>query len=80
MASGIVQLFAASAAFLGTHVALSHPLRQPLVGRLGENGRKIGNGLFCAMGTGASGPKITDEKNIFSLDIVVFSCKKRKEK
>ena len=31
MASGIVQLFAASAAFLGTHFALSHPLRQPLV-------------------------------------------------
>jgi len=50
MASGIVQLFAASAAFLGTHFALSHPLRQPLVGRLGENGFRLLYSLV-ALGT-----------------------------
>ena len=31
-------LVAASIAFVGTHFALSHPVRAPLVGRLGENG------------------------------------------
>ena len=50
MASGIVQLFAASAAFVGTHFALSHPLRGPLVGRLGENGFRLLYSLV-ALGT-----------------------------
>lgn len=32
------QLVLAVIAFVGTHVLMSHPLRAPLVGRLGENG------------------------------------------
>lgn len=31
-------VLAASAAFVGTHFLLSHPLRRPIVGRLGERG------------------------------------------
>ena len=34
----IAELAAASLAFVGTHFALSHPLRAPLVARLGEKG------------------------------------------
>ncbi len=34
----LTNLVAASIAFVGTHFALSHPLRAPLVARLGENG------------------------------------------
>lgn len=34
----LVSLIAASIAFVGTHFALSHPLRAPLVARIGENG------------------------------------------
>lgn len=33
----LVSLAAASAAFVGTHFALPHPLRAPLVGKIGEN-------------------------------------------
>lgn len=34
----LTNLVAASVAFVGTHFALSHPLRMPLVARIGENG------------------------------------------
>jgi uncharacterized membrane protein len=36
--SGLGMLALASLAFVGTHFALSHPLRAPLIGRLGEKG------------------------------------------
>ena len=38
MYEALVSLTAASIAFVGTHFALSHPLRRPLVGALGERG------------------------------------------
>ena len=38
MDHALVSLLAASLAFVGMHFALSHPLRAPLVGKLGENG------------------------------------------
>lgn len=38
MDQALVSLLAASIAFVGTHFALSHPLRAPLVGVLGANG------------------------------------------
>lgn len=34
----LVELIAANIAFVGTHFALSHPLRAPLVGMIGERG------------------------------------------
>jgi uncharacterized membrane protein len=34
----LTQVVAGTAAFVGTHLAMSHPLRAPLVGRLGEKG------------------------------------------
>ena len=34
----LLSLIAGSLAFVGTHFALSHPLRAPLVGAMGENG------------------------------------------
>ena len=34
----LASLIAASIAFLGTHFALSHPLRAPIVGQIGEKG------------------------------------------
>lgn len=34
----LLSLVAGSVAFVGTHFALSHPLRAPLVGTIGENG------------------------------------------
>jgi uncharacterized membrane protein len=36
--AGVVMVAVAAAAFVGTHFAMSHPLRAPLVGRLGERG------------------------------------------
>ena len=41
MDPALVSLLAASVAFVGSHFALSHPLRAPLVGALGENGFRI---------------------------------------
>ncbi len=38
MDQALANLIAASTAFVGTHFALSHPLRAPLVGRLGAMG------------------------------------------
>ncbi|MFA6219986.1 MAG: NnrU family protein [Erythrobacter sp.] len=38
MDQGLVSLIAASVAFVGAHFILSHPLRAPLVARLGGNG------------------------------------------
>lgn len=38
MDQALVSLLAASIAFVGTHFALSHPLRAPLVGALGDGG------------------------------------------
>ena len=38
MEQPLVSLIAASTAFVGLHFALSHPLRAPLVSRIGENG------------------------------------------
>ena len=46
----LVSLVAASLAFVGTHFALSHPLRAPLVGVLGENGFR-GVYSLVALGT-----------------------------
>lgn len=34
----LAQVIAGTAAFVGTHLAMSHPLRAPLVGKLGEKG------------------------------------------
>nr|WP_247711246.1 NnrU family protein [Qipengyuania vesicularis] len=42
-------LVAASLAFVGTHFALSHPLRAPLVSRIGENGFR---GLYSLVALG----------------------------
>lgn len=36
--SGSMLVLAAAASFVGTHFALSHPLRRPLIGALGEKG------------------------------------------
>ena len=41
MDPALVSLLSASVAFVGSHFALSHPLRAPLVGALGENGFRI---------------------------------------
>lgn len=38
MDSALLRLIAAAAAFVGTHFALSHPLRAPLIRRLGQGG------------------------------------------
>ena len=38
MDPALTSLLAASIAFVGSHVALSHPLRAPLAARLGEKG------------------------------------------
>ena len=38
MDPALASLIAASIAFVGTHFALSHPLRAPLAGRIGEKG------------------------------------------
>lgn len=35
--TGLVMVLATAGSFLGTHFALSHPLRRPLVGAMGEN-------------------------------------------
>lgn len=45
----LVSLIAASLAFVGTHFALSHPLRAPLVDRIGENGFR---GLYSLVALG----------------------------
>ena len=44
----LVSLAAASAAFVGTHFLLSHPLRKPIVARAGE-------GAFTAIYGGVAG-------------------------
>ena len=36
--TGLANLILAAVAFVGTHFLMSHPLRSPLIGRLGENG------------------------------------------
>lgn len=41
MNTALIELFAANIAFVGTHFALSHPLRAPLVGMLGERGFQL---------------------------------------
>ncbi len=41
MNSALVELIAANIAFVGTHFALSHPLRGPLVNVLGERGFQL---------------------------------------
>ena len=38
MTDPLLALIAASTAFVGTHFALSHPLRAPIVNLVGENG------------------------------------------
>lgn len=35
---GTIWVLAGAASFVGTHFAMSHPLRRPLVARLGEAG------------------------------------------
>lgn len=41
MDASLVTLVAANVAFVGTHFAMSHPLRSPMVARLGETGFQI---------------------------------------
>lgn len=48
----LVSLIAASTAFVGTHFILSHPLRAPLVGRLGDRGFM---GLYSLVALGTFG-------------------------
>jgi uncharacterized membrane protein len=50
MDQALVSLIAAALAFVGTHFALSHPLRAPLVARLGVNGF-LGLYSITALGT-----------------------------
>jgi uncharacterized membrane protein len=52
MNGDIITLIAANAAFVGTHFAMSHPLRAPLVRALGANGFQIAYTLvsFAALG------------------------------
>ena len=49
MEPALQSLVAASLAFVGTHFALSHPLRAPLVSRIGENGFR---GLYSLVALG----------------------------
>lgn len=49
MDQSLVALIAASIAFVGTHFALSHPLRAPLVGLLGE---QLFMGLYSVVALG----------------------------
>ena len=49
MDQALVSLLAASIAFVGTHFALSHPLRAPLVGALGDGGFM---GLYSVVAAG----------------------------
>lgn len=44
----MTDLWLAAAAFVGTHFALSHPLRAPLVGRIGERGFLLVYSLVAA--------------------------------
>ncbi|MBX7481739.1 NnrU family protein [Qipengyuania qiaonensis] len=48
MDQALISLLAASLAFVGTHFALSHPLRRPLVGMLGETGFMFAYSLVAA--------------------------------
>jgi uncharacterized membrane protein len=41
MEGALLNLIAANVAFVGTHFAMSHPLRAPMVGRLGATGFQI---------------------------------------
>ncbi len=52
MNGDIITLIAANAAFVGTHFAMSHPLRAPLVRALGANGFQIAYTLvsFATLG------------------------------
>nr|WP_298931935.1 NnrU family protein [uncultured Erythrobacter sp.] len=43
--AGLTELVAANVAFIGTHFAMSHPLRAPLVGALGNAGFQIAYSL-----------------------------------
>jgi len=45
MIEGLIALLVAVVAFVGTHFVLSHPLRAPLVGALGEGGFQLLYGL-----------------------------------
>ncbi|MBL4717477.1 MAG: MFS transporter [Erythrobacter sp.] len=63
MDQALVSLLAASLAFVGMHFALSHPLRAPLVGALGENGFRalyslvaLATFVWAAMAFRAVGP------------------------
>jgi len=63
MDQALVSLLAASLAFVGMHFALSHPLRAPLVGALGDNGFRalyslvaLATFIWAAMAFRAVGP------------------------
>ena len=64
MASGLIELLSASLAFVGLHFALSHPLRRPLVDRVGDNGFRgiyslaaLGSFVWMVMAFRAVGPE-----------------------
>ena len=48
MIDPLASLIAASIAFVGTHFAMSHPLRAPMVGVLGAGGFMIAYSLVSA--------------------------------
>lgn len=48
MDSGLISLVAANVAFVGSHFAMSHPLRAPMVSRLGNAGFQIVYSLVSA--------------------------------
>lgn len=48
MDASIISLIAANVAFVGSHFAMSHPLRAPMVGVLGENGFRVVYSLVSA--------------------------------
>lgn len=70
METDLVSLIAASVAFVGSHFALSHPLRAPLVRRLGEKGfvglyslvalATLGWMVWAFRAIGRSGPPLWD--------------------
>ena len=54
MMDGASWVLAGAASFVGTHFAMSHPLRRPLVARLGENGFSGLYSLVAAVTLGAT--------------------------
>lgn len=54
MTGGVDLVLVAAAAFVGSHFALSHPLRRPLVAALGEAGFSVAYSVVAALTLGAT--------------------------